>query len=852
MRDINKSEMDSFKRQTLDKWLGIDLVHIANKLTFTSAEYYVSEELIYDSIRCLDYETSVSDEPSINYVITLMALMWEHSDHEKYDLRKIIVKFLSRIGYPTSAIIVDDDFDKNNCVFTSLESPIDQILTTLNQADNSVCVKNKSFLLTSFQKEIWNSMDSEKLIGISAPTSAGKSFVLLLKILEKLCKENFDVVYIVPTLSLVNQVSEDFNSNIQQLGIDNCAVSNVWTERDGSHINTIFVLTQEKAISAFSDERNKFTNDLVLIADEIQNIERIKEDNDERAKILYDTLNEFRYKTNVKQIIISGPRIEDIDTTGTAIFGVETKDISTNASPVLNLTYSVYKDKTDYYLKQYCSLAENAKMIKIINTGFIYGYGKKVYDNDYLVYLNNIVSAMRDQQNIVFSPTTAVARRIACNLDGNTQINPRLSELIAYYKETIHSKYSMCDTLEKSVAYHHGKLPDHVRRTLEIAIRNKWVSTIACTTTLLQGVNLPTQNIIIRNPYLYLIKRPDSAELSNYEMANLRGRAGRLLKDFIGRTFVLDESAFAKSDEYDQLSLFDDTTKELPNSYKERFDKYYENIEHTVSSDKPVDVSMSSYGDLVSYIRQSVLRYGDKAEQKMEHVGIKLSKEQVAAIILKLKELSVPIAICTKNRYWDPFVLDVIYKNYNGGIPNHPKEYGAQAKLDRMLKFLRDTPETNYMYTKHIPTTLQSGKGRSLLCSLCMMWSKEVSLYNILAGLNYPDDELADEIEKIIEVLQNTVSFKVPLLLKPMFDILNPDSSFISCMQTGAFNQVSKVMIEIGVPRECALYIKENYINNLDVNNKSDDEIEFEIRKELVNNKEKMPYWIGAQLNFLG
>jgi len=852
MIDINKSEMDTFKHQILDKWLEIDLAHIVSKLSLASVEYSVSEELIYNSIRCLDHETSVTDEPSINYVITLIALMWEYSDHEKYDLRKIIVKFLSRVGYPTSAIIVDDNFDNKNCVFTSLESPIDQILTTLNQVDNCVRVKNKSFLLTSFQKEIWNSMDSEKLIGISAPTSAGKSFVLLLKMLEKLCSDKFDVVYIVPTLSLVNQVSEDFNNNIHQLGIDNCAVSNVWTERDGSHINTIFVLTQEKAISAFSDERNKFTNDLVLIADEIQNIERIKEDNDERAKILYDTLNEFRYKENVKQIIISGPRIEDIDSTGTAIFGVETKDISTNASPVLNLTYSIYKDKSDYYLKQYCSLTDDAKMIKITNAGFIYGYGKKVYDDGYLVYLNNIVSAMRDQQNIIFSPTTAVARQIACNLDGNTQINPRLSELIAYYKETIHSKYSMCDTLVKGIAYHHGKLPDHVRRTLEIAIHNKWVSTIACTTTLLQGVNLPTQNIIIRNPYLYLKKNPYSAELSNYEMANLRGRAGRLLKDFIGRTFVLDESAFAKSDEYDQLSLFDDATKELPNSYKERFEKYYGDIEHIVSSDKPVDVSMSSYGDLVSYIRQSVLRYGEKAEQRMEHVGIKLSREQVAAIILKLKELSVPMTVCAKNRYWDPFVLEVIYKNYKGGTPNHPKELGAKAKLDRMLKFLRDTPETNYMYIKHIPTTLQSGKGRSLLCSLCMKWSKEVSLYNILAGFNYPDDELADEIEKIIEILQNTVSFKVPLLLKPMFDFLNPESSFISCMQTGAFNQVSKIMIEIGVPRECAIYIKEKYFSDFDVNNKREDEIEYEIRNELVNNKDKMPYWIGAQLNFLG
>ena len=134
-------------------------------------------------------------------------------------------------------------------------------------------------------------MDNERLIGISAPTSAGKSFVILLKILSKLCIESFDVVYIVPTLSLLNQVSEDFNKTIQQLHISNCMVSNSYVERNTSSVNTIYVLTQEKAITAFSDERNSFKKDIILVADEIQNIERIKEDDDERAKILFDTLN---------------------------------------------------------------------------------------------------------------------------------------------------------------------------------------------------------------------------------------------------------------------------------------------------------------------------------------------------------------------------------------------------------------------------------------------------------------------------------------------------------------------------------------------------------------------------------
>lgn len=42
---------------------------------------------------------------------------------------------------------------------------------------------------------------------------------------------------------------------------------------------------------------------------------------------------------------------------------------------------------------------------------------------------------------------------------------------------TVRENYSLCQTLEKGVAYHHGKLPMHVRRTLEKAIADKKINT---------------------------------------------------------------------------------------------------------------------------------------------------------------------------------------------------------------------------------------------------------------------------------------------------------------------------------------------------------------------------------------
>ena len=261
---------------------------------------------------------------------------------------------------------------------------------------------------------------------------------------------------------------------------------------------------------------------------------------------------------------------------------------------------------------------------------------------------------------------------------------------------------------------------------------------------------------------------------------------------------------------------------------------------------------MGKFGDLITYTRQSVLRYGEYAEQKMKNVGVCYSKEQIAAIMLSLQELSIPKDICLKNRYWDPFVLDAIYKNYSESVPNHPKEYGATAKLDRMLKFLRDTPETSEMYKKYIPEKFQKGAARSLLKTLCIQWAKETTLSEILSKMKYSDEKIEDEIEETIELLQNTVSYRIPLLLKPIFDIKNSNSVFLACMQSGAYSKISRIMIEMGVPRECALYLNEVLFSNFDTNEKNDEQLEEKIRTTLLEYKKTLPYWISVQLNFLG
>ena len=127
--------MKQLKNDILEQWLNIEFTSIAHKMGLINANRVVSYNatLIYNSVRCLDYESIMVASPDVNYIITVIGLMWEHINFEEYNLRKIIVKFLSRIGYPTSAIICDENFDRANCEFTALDSYIDVFINKFSK-----------------------------------------------------------------------------------------------------------------------------------------------------------------------------------------------------------------------------------------------------------------------------------------------------------------------------------------------------------------------------------------------------------------------------------------------------------------------------------------------------------------------------------------------------------------------------------------------------------------------------------------------------------------------------------------------------------------------------------------------
>ena len=71
---------------------------------------------------------------------------------------------------------------------------------------------------------------------------------------------------------------------------------------------------------------------------------------------------------------------------------------------------------------------------------------------------------------------------------------------IKFIKDHVHEDYLLADCLKFGVGYHHGQMPYFLKDLVKSLFENKKINQLCCTSTLLEGVNLPAKNIILYKP----------------------------------------------------------------------------------------------------------------------------------------------------------------------------------------------------------------------------------------------------------------------------------------------------------------------------------------------------------------
>lgn len=772
--------------------------------------------------------------------VQVVALVWEHCSPDQRDhIRRLCVGVLSRIGVSPSASMLEKEPNKSGPL-SPLNSLSGEMAAAIHQVDHSEVIGGQEYYLTEFQARVLDAVGTRQVIGVSAPTSAGKSFALYLCIVRLALSSPAPMIYIVPTISLMNQVSRDLRSLMDAHGLYDWQVL---TTFDSESQRRVFVMTQERALPQhILGAAGEFS---LMVIDEVQNLERFSEDQDLRAKILLDSITELYEKSAKSKVVLSGPRVSKLRELGESLFGIYAEEVETSQAPVASLTYAISKDKRGVLLTQYSEFNRAGRPLRAAQGVAVPGLGGSIYSDEYIDYMSSVLTRLgHASKPIIFSPTADQARKTAVGL---TRALPASKEssgsqrglLAKYIAESIHPKYDLVRCVKAGIGFHTGRVPAHIRYVCEMAYSEGGLSTMVCTTTLMQGVNLPANIVIARNPNLFIRKRGGAGDpkLSPYEFSNLRGRAGRLMKDFVGRTLVMDGDSFNEDDGGD---LFPDPNKDVKPSYRDLFEK---NKAAVVESLVDPGVGDEASRFICSQIRYALVRFGSSAVGRLASKGIDLPQNIIADVQKQLSRLDIGRDVCLANRYWDPLDLQSVKDNFTSAglkeLPDSPWQIDSED-LQGVLEFqARVSP---YYFERYLGAR-QEDRLQTLSIS-AMDWAREKPLQEMLRSVYSPGNEAA-AIESRVSDIQKHVIYGIPALLKPIADISGSGSGLLAAIESGVYSQVARMLVAKGLYRDTAVTVRRKVLPKLDGDLGVVERIGMETLDRQIH---QLDYWVRRQV----
>jgi len=227
-----------------------------------------------------------------------------------------------------------------------------------------------------------------------------------------------------------------------------------------------------------------------------------------------------------------------------------------------------------------------------------------------------------------------------------------IRDLVDLIQKTVHPEYCLAHVLHRGVAFHYGNMPLLIRTEIERLFSENKIRYLVCTSTLIEGVNMPCRSIFVRGP-----QKGRNKPMTPDDFWNLAGRAGRWGKEFQGNVICVDarqervwksgvpkeRTKFRMARTSDQVlskrgDLFSFMDKRTPRDEAAK----EPNLEH-----------------VFSFLVSSYLRNGDVLEAPWAH---RFSPEYVMALNDKIAEvladLRTPREVVLRNPGISPLAMD--------------------------------------------------------------------------------------------------------------------------------------------------------------------------------------------------
>lgn len=392
----------------------------------------------------------------------------------------------------------------------------------------------------------------EKVFSYSGPTSMGKSFVVQTYIQQQIengSTDNFAIL--VPTKALINEVRSNMIGTLQdklkELNYRVVTASGDLVLQQDHHF--IFIMTPERLLHMMI-ERDNINIDFLFI-DEAHKISA----RGGRSSYYYKVLTQLGSMQQLPTVIFASPNIPNPEIYMRVIPGIEQtqmKKLISRFAPVCQFKYFLnVPERSGYYYNDYSKKLERCYTLP---------EGQELCDI--------VATVGQDKQNVVYCSSRRSVLEQAVKYASN--IAPKTDEgliaLAAEIRKEVHDDCYLADLIVRGVAYHVGYLPANIRLRIEKSFEKGDLRTIFCTSTLVEGVNLPADNLFITS------YRNGPSNMDEVDFRNLVGRVGRIKYNLYGNVVLVRLDDKLKAERYTELLKKEVPAQELSIDIKNNTD----------------------------------------------------------------------------------------------------------------------------------------------------------------------------------------------------------------------------------------------------------------------------------------
>ena len=411
----------------------------------------------------------------------------------------------------------------------------------------------------------------------------------------------------------------------------------------------------------------------------------------------------------------------------------------------------------------------------------------------------------------------------------------RVDEVIKLIQEYLHKDYYLSDCLKKGVAFHFGKLPQRIREKVEALYEQKVIDYMFCTSTLLEGVNLPAQNIFILNNTI------GSRKFTDVDFWNLAGRAGRLSKELSGNIICvrLDSNKWNVK-ESDMEMIRTKVINHVSPSILKGEDNFYKNIENsllgkpftkkTVTKDEAE--TWNHYANIVYYqeiakadslLKSNFMKKNHKTAKKvLEYI------EKNNVVPENILEQSTSIKPLYQNAIWNSLnssdkafpeeitpndcysVLVNMYNNYKWGI----EESKGRNPLVRDPEQLKYYAVLMYTWMSSKPLNMIIGNMINYYRKKGRIWHRNeyvLFVYTNKEHINWVINDLIADIDNALRFKIKNYFSNYYLLVAEKNGVEVAGADWSEYLEYGTTDKIIIDLQNVGFPRHIAMLIKENY-----------------------------------------